>query len=118
MIHGGGVSHSDAESPTQRGNKETARHPVAFNSTTRRKTMFVKGILKSFSIIAGFVALGFAAAWLFAASPAECVWCPDYGCYSRCNAHCACVSQGFGPGTCVSIQHSERLIAEGWQELK
>ena len=31
MIYGDGVSHSDAESPTQRGNVETARHPVAFN---------------------------------------------------------------------------------------
>ena len=31
MIHGGGMLYSDAESPTQRGNKETARHPVAFS---------------------------------------------------------------------------------------
>ena len=78
----------------------------------------LRGIVKSWLIIAAFVGFGFAAAGIFAASPAECVWCPNYGCYSRCNAQCACVSRGAGPGTCVSIQHSERLIAEGWREIQ
>ena len=75
-----------------------------------------KGIAKSLSIIAGFVVLGFAAAWLFTASPCQSGWCPDYTCYAPCG-QCRCMSRGFG-GTCVDIQHSERLLAEGWHEIK
>ena len=46
------------------------------------------------------------------------VWCPSFGCFSRCNAQCACVSRGAGPGTCISIQWMDSIAEEGWVELK
>ena len=78
----------------------------------------LRGIAHSLAIIAGFVALGFAAAWLFAASPCQSGWCPSYKCFGPCGGNCRCVSRDYSGGTCVDIQHSERLVAQGWRELQ
>ena len=78
----------------------------------------LKGMLHTASIIVAFVALGFAAAWLFTASPCQSGWCPSYTCFGPCGGNCRCVSNTPNGGTCVDIQHSEALLSDGWRELK
>lgn len=45
-------------------------------------------------------------------------WCPTFKCYgaSQCG-QCRCISTDYSGGTCVDIQHAERMLAEGAREL-
>ena len=45
-------------------------------------------------------------------------WCPSYKCFSRCSNVCACVSDGYGGGNCVSIQAVPGLLEQGYRELQ
>jgi len=54
---------------------------------------------------------------LAASSPAECAYCPDYTCFSRCG-RCACMARGPGGGECVSLRAVPELERAGYVELE
>lgn len=57
------------------------------------------------------IALAMVGGGLLYASPAECVWCPSFRCWSSgACGQCTCiVGPGQSSGSCYGLQHAEDL---------
>ena len=70
-------------------------------------------------IFAGVLGLAVGSAFLWKDAACAAGFCPNWGCYGACGGTCVCVTPpNVYSGTCVSVEHSQKLIAKGYRILK